>query len=307
MDRWTEFELFVQAAELSSLSRASEILDISNATATRMLNSLETRLDARLIERNTRGLALTEVGEAFYRRCKGILEEMKDAEAAANATTLEPAGLLRITGTQASCMKFIAPVLPRFAELYPHIDIELVSANRYFDLIESGIDVAIRTREYEPDNNITVRKLAATRRILTASPAYLAQHGTPHTIEELLQHKFLLYTYMPHPNELHLTRDGDTQLIKVRSSLQANDGQILREAALNGSGILVQIASLIYDDIEAGLLTPIMNEWDLPRLTINIAYRTRKHLPAKVRVFIDFMVEHFQKMDSEKKWTRWTN
>jgi DNA-binding transcriptional LysR family regulator len=303
MDRWTEFELFVQTAELKSLSRASEILDISNATATRMLNSLEARLDARLIERNTRGMALTEVGEEFYRRCKKILEEMKDAEAAANATSLEPSGLLRITGSQASCMKFIVPMLPRFAELYPDIDIELVSANRYFDLIESGIDVAIRTREYEPDNNITVRKLAGTRRILAASPAYLERHGTPHTIEELLRHEFLLYTYMNRPNELHLTRGDETRDIKVSSSLQANDGQLLREAALNGSGVLVQIASLIYDDIEAGLLVPIMNEWDLPRLTINIAYRTRKHLPAKVRVFIDFMVEHFRQMDSEKKWT----
>jgi DNA-binding transcriptional LysR family regulator len=163
--------------------------------------------------------------------------------------------------------------------------------------------VAIRTRELEPDNNITVRKLAETRRILTASPAYLAQYGTPRTIEQLLQHKFLLYTYMPRPNELHLTRDGETQRIKVRSGLQANDGQILRAAALDGSGILVQIASLIDDDIEAGSLIPIMNEWDLPRLTINIAYRTRKHLPAKVRVFIDFMVEHFQQLDGKKKWT----
>ncbi|HEY4316414.1 MAG TPA: LysR family transcriptional regulator [Herbaspirillum sp.] len=303
MDRWTEFELFVQTAELKSLSRASEILDISNATATRMLNSLEARLDARLVERNTRGLALTEVGEAFYLRCKCILEEMKDAEAAANATSLEPSGLLRITGSQASCMKFIVPMLPRFAELYPDIDIELVSANRYFDLIENGIDVAIRTREYEPDNNITVRKLAATRRILAASPAYLARHGTPRTIEELQRHKFLLYTYMNRPNELHLTRGGESRDIKVGSSLQANDGQLLREAALNGSGVLVQIAALIHDDIEAGLLAPIMNEWDLPRLTINIAYRTRKHLPAKVRVFIDFMVEYFRQMDSEKKWT----
>jgi DNA-binding transcriptional LysR family regulator len=306
MDRWTEFELFVQTAELGSLSRAAETLDISNATASRFLASLETRLDARLIERNTRGLALTEAGEEFYRRCKGILTDMKDAEAAANATTLDPSGTLRITSSLSSCMKYIAPVLSRFTERYPNIDIELVSANRYFDLIESGIDVAIRTREYEPDSNITMRKLAETRRILVASPSYLARNGTPHTIDQLLQHKFLLYTCLNKPNELHLTRDGETQIVKVRAGLQANEGQILRAAALDGMGILVQASSLIYDDVDAGRLIPIFDEWDLPRLSINIAYRTRKHLPAKVRVFIDFMVNNFEHLDCDKKWTNKT-
>lgn len=306
MDRWTEIELFVQTAELGSLSKAAEILAISNATASRFLASLERRLDARLIERNTRGLALTEVGEEFYLRCKGILTDMKDAEAAANATTLDPSGTLRITSSLSSCMKYITPVLPRFVERYPNIDIELVSANRYFDLIESGIDVAIRTREYEPNSNITVRKLAETRRILVASPSYLARQGIPQTLEQLSQHKFLLYTYINKPSELHLTRNGETQVVKVRSGLQANDGQILRAAALDGLGILVQASSLIYDDVEAGRLMPLLDEWDLPRLSINIAYRTRKHLPAKVRVFIDFMVENFRQLDGDKKWSSQT-
>jgi DNA-binding transcriptional LysR family regulator len=288
------------------LSRAAETLDISNATASRFLAALEARLDARLVERNTRRLALTEVGEEFYRRCKGILTDMKDAEAAANATTLDPSGTLRITSSLSSCMKYIAPILPRFTERYPNIDIELVSANRYFDLIESGIDVAIRTREYEPDSNITMRKLAETRRILVASPDYLDRHGKPQTIDQLLQHKFLLYTYVNKPNELHLTRHGETQVVKVRSGLQANDGQILRAAALDGLGILVQASSLIYDDVEAGRLVPLFEDWVLPSLSINIAYRTRKHLPAKVRVFIDFMVKNFQELDCEKKWANQT-
>lgn len=302
MDRWTEFEFFVQTAELGSLSKAAEMLDISNATASRLLASLEARLGARLVDRNTRSMSLTEVGEEFYRRCKGILAEVRDAEAAANATTLDASGTLRITSSLSSCMKLIVPVLPRFTELYPKIDIELVSANRYCDLIESGIDVAIRTREYEPDSNITVRKLAETRRLLVASPSYLARHGTPYTIEQLLQHKFLLYTYVNKPNELHLSRNGETGVIKVKSALQANDGQILREAALDGMGILIQASSLIYDDVEAGRLVPIMDDWNLPKFSINIAYRTRKHLPAKVRVFIDFMVANVQERDCEKKW-----
>ena len=159
MDRWTEFELFVQTAELGSLSKAAEQLDMSNATASRCLASLEKRLAARLIERNTRRLALTEIGESFYRRCKSILAEMKEAEAMVNATTFDPSGTLRITASLSFCMKHITPLLPEFTRMYPNIDVQIVAANRYFDLIDNGIDVAIRTKEYESDSDITVRKL----------------------------------------------------------------------------------------------------------------------------------------------------
>lgn len=300
MNRWAEFELFVQIAELGSLSVAAEKLDISNASASRFLASLEARLNALLIERNTRGLTLTVVGEEFYRRCKDILADMKDAEAAANAATLDPSGTLRITSSLSSCLKYILPILPRFTELYPKIDIEMVSANRYLDLIDSGIDVAIRTREFEPDSNITVRKLAETRRILVASPAYLAKNGTPETIEELAGHKFLLYKYLNKSTELQLTRGVETKTIKIQSGFQANDGQLLRAAAMDGFGILIQAKSLIYSDVKSGHLVPLLDEWNLPHLTINIAYRTRKYLPAKVRAFIDFMVENFEQIDCEK-------
>ena len=271
MDRWTEFELFVQTAELGSLSKAAEQLDMSNATASRCLASLEKRLAARLIERNTRRLALTEIGESFYRRCKSILAEMKEAEAMVNATTFDPSGTLRITASLSFCMKHITPLLPEFTRMYPNIDVQIVAANRYFDLIDNGIDVAIRTKEYESDSDITVRKLAQTRRVLAASPSYLVKNGTPQTIEDLAHHKLLLYTYANKPNELHFTRDNKTQIIKVRSLLEANDGQILRTAALEGLGILIQPNYIIYDDVVAGRLIPILEEWDLPKLSINIA------------------------------------
>ena len=300
MDRWTEFELFVQTAELGSLSKAAEQLDMSNATASRCLASLEKRLAARLIERNTRRLALTEIGESFYRRCKSILAEMKEAEAMVNATTFDPSGTLRITASLSFCMKHITPLLPEFTRMYPNIDVQIVAANRYFDLIDNGIDVAIRTKEYESDSDITVRKLAQTRRVLAASPSYLVKNGTPQTIEDLAHHKLLLYTYANKPNELHFTRDNKTQIIKVRSLLEANDGQILRTAALEGLGILIQPNYIIYDDVVAGRLIPILEEWDLPKLSINIAYQRRKNLPARVRAFIDFLIRHFREKGHER-------
>ncbi len=303
MDRWTEIELFTQTAELGSLSKAAELLDISNASASRCLASLEKRLDARLVERNTRGLTLTDVGEVFYQRCKGILAEMKEAEDEVNAAAMNPSGTLRITSSLTFCMEQVAPILPSFTKLYPNIDIQLIAANRYFDIIEAGVDVAIRTKEYESDSNMTVRKLADTRRILVASPSYLASNGKPATVGDLVNHKLLLYSYATKPNELHFTRNDESQVVKVKSLLEANDAAILRAAALDGLGILIQSAYSVYDEVKAGRLVPLLEEWELPRLSINIAYKTRKHLPAKVRVFIDFMVRHFREMDNERKWT----
>jgi DNA-binding transcriptional LysR family regulator len=302
MDRRTEIELFVQIAELGSMSRAAEVLDLSNAAASRHLVSLETRLAARLVQRNTRRLFLTEVGEAFYRRCKPLLAEMLEAESEVNEAVMRPAGLLRITGSLSFCMIHVAPLLPEFNARYPDLRVEIVTANRYYDLIENGIDVAIRTREYEADSNITVRRLAETRRILAASPQYLQRHGTPKTLADLSRHKLLLYTYANHPDQLRFTRDGETTTMAVKGALEANDGQVLRAAALVHHGILVQPRYILHDDVVAGRLVPVLSEWDLPRLTINLAYQSRQHLPAKVRCFIDFIVEHFDRMDYERRW-----
>ena len=179
----------------------------------------------------------------------------------------------------------------------------LEAANRYLDIIDNNIDVAIRTREMEPDSNITIRRLAETRRILAASPGYFAQHGVPKTLDDLQRHKLLIYTHANNPNELRFAKDGKTTTLTVKGLLDANDGQILRVAALDGLGILVQPSYIVYDDIVAGRLVPVLDDWDLPRLTINLAYPSRKHLSAKVRTFIDFMAAHFLKMDYERKWT----
>jgi DNA-binding transcriptional LysR family regulator len=303
MDRWTEIELFVCVAEMRSLSRAAEALDLSNAAASRHLAALEQRLAARLVQRNTRRLFLTEVGEAFYRRCKTLVLEMHEAEAAVNEAVVQPTGLLRVTGSLSFCMMHIAPLLPAFHERYPLLRVEIVAANRYYDLIENGIDVAIRTREVESDSSITVRRLAQTRRLLAASPQYLQRHGTPRGLDELAQHRLLIYTYSNQPDQLRFTKGDETVAVPVQGLLAANDGQVLRAAALAHLGILVQPRYIIHDDIVAGRLVPVLADWDLPRLTINLAFESRHHLPAKIRCFIDFIVEHFERMDFERKWT----
>ena len=309
MDRWTEIELFVQVAETGSLSRAAELLELSNAAASRYLSAMEQRLGARLVERNTRRLYLTDTGQEFFQKAKAILADLKDAEAAVNATALNPTGVLRISASLSFSLHHVAPLLKHYTERYPNVTVHIEAANRYLDIIDNNIDVAIRTREVEPDSNITIRRLADTRRVLAASPGYLKQHGTPKTPQDLQKHKVLVYTYANKPNELRFTQPDpkaavQNTTIQVKGLLESNDGQVLRTAALDGLGILVQPIYILYDDIAAGRLVPVLDDWDLPRLTINLAYPSRKHLSAKVRTFIDFVVEHFNQMDYEKKWSK---
>jgi DNA-binding transcriptional LysR family regulator len=304
MDRLTEIELFIQVTETGSLSRAAEALQLSNAAASRHLSALEERLGARLVERNTRRLYLTDTGREFYSRARSIVSDLREAEAAVNATSLNPVGTLRITSSLSFAMRHVAPVLREFTTRYPNLRVHVETANRYMDIIDNNIDVAIRTREFEPDSNITIRRLAETRRLMAASPTYLARFSAPRTLEELQQHKLLIYTHAHTPNELRFTKNSEERVLTVTSLLDSNDGQVLRAAALDGLGILIQPSYIIHEDIVAGRLVPVLDDWELPRLNINLAYPSRKHLSAKVRAFIDFMVEHFDSADYERKWTQ---
>jgi len=278
-------------------------LSLSNAAASRHLSALEDRLGARLVERNTRRLFLTETGQEFFSRAKGILGELKDAEQAVNAKTVNPSGTLRIMASLSFAMHHVAPILREYTQRYPLVNVHVEAANRYQDMIDDNIDVAIRTREFEPDSNITIRRLAETRRVLAASPRYLAQHGFPKSLDDLQRHKLLIYTYANTPNDLRFQRDGQVSTVHAKGLLESNDGQILRSAALEGLGILVQPSYIVYEDIVAGRLVPLLEDWDLPRLTINLAYPNRKHLSAKVRTFVDFMAERFLAQGFERKWT----
>ena len=303
MDQFKEVQLFVEVAETGSISRAAEAVELSISAASRYLISLEARLGVQLVRRTTRNLFLTEAGAEFHRRCKSILADLGEAELVVKDATARPSGLLRVTASLSFCMLHIAPMLPEFTARYPDITVDVVAANRYYDIIENGIDVAIRTKVLEPDSNITVRRLAATRRVLAAAPDYIAANGSPRFPAELGKHKVLNYGLADNPRDLAFQRDGECVCVKVKPLLESNDGQILRVAALDGMGILVQPKYIIYDDIKAGRLVPVLDEWDLPRLTMNIAFQTRSHMPVKVRLFIEALAERFRKNDFERLWT----
>jgi len=303
MDQFKELQLFVEVAESGSISRAAESVDLSISAASRYLISLEARLGVQLVRRTTRNLYLTEAGAEFHRRCKSILSDLGEAEAVIKEAVVRPSGVLRVTASLSFCMLHIAPMLPEFTARYPDIAVDVVAANRYYDIIENGIDVAIRTKVLEPDSNITIRRLASTRRILAASPGYIEANGRPRFPAELVKHRLLNYQLADNARELSFTRGGESVVVKVKPLVESNDGQILRVAALDNMGILVQPKYIVYDDLKAGRLVPVLDEWDLPRLTMNIAFQTRAHLPVKVRLFIDALLERFQQNDYERHWT----
>lgn len=298
---WTEYEFFVRVVELGSLSKAAEVMGLSNPSASRHLAALERRLGARLIERSTRRLFVTDIGQDFYGRCKAALDDMNEAVEAVNATTSNPVGVLRVTASLSLSLQHIAPLLPGFAQLCPNVRVELVASNRYYDIIDNDVDVAIRTREFEPDSSLVIRSLANTRRMLAASPSYLNRQGIPSDPQALAKHQLLLYTYH-NPHELNFRRGHEAVTIPTKSMLEANDGQILRVAAVQGLGIVVQPIYVLYDDLVAGRLVPLLMDWELPQLSINIVYQHRRLVPAKTRAFIDFLVEDFRRQDYERRW-----
>lgn len=301
MDRWSEYEFFVQVVEAGSISKAAEALNISTPTASRRLAAIEKRLGARLIERSTRRLSITEVGQNFYARCRVVLDDMNEAEEEAASSSNSPSGTLRVTASLSLMLQHVTKLLPGFTQKYPNIKVQLVAENRYYDITDNDIDVAIRTREDEPDSALIVRRLASPRRLLAASPDYLDRRGIPSSPAALAEHDYLGYSYHS-PHELVFQRKKKVVAITTSPLLDANDGQIARTAALAGMGILAQPIYVIYDDLIAGRLVPVMLDWRLPEMFISLVYRRRKLIPAKTRVFLDYILDDFHKNKYEQRW-----
>ena len=303
MDRWTELQAFVAIAESESMTKAAETLNLSISGVSRYLMNLETRLGVRLVQRSTRRLSLTSEGEQFYNDTRHVLANLQEAEASVSAGVLAPTGRLRIGASLSFCLLHLMPAVERFRQRFPQVRVEVVASNRYYDLIENGLDLAIRTRRVEADSSIQIRRLAETRRLLAASPEYLERRGTPQHPADLRDHDLLLYTLADNWNELNFKKGEERTKIDVDGIINANDGQLICAAARKGMGILVQPTYIIQKDLEDGRLIRVLDDWDLPRLTMNIAFPTKSQLPARTRLFIDFLVERFREHDCERVWT----
>ncbi|MFM2279362.1 MAG: hypothetical protein RLZZ444_1593 [Pseudomonadota bacterium] len=302
MDRFVELEVFTRIADESNLTRAAEILGLSVSGVSRSLTSLENRLGVRLVQRTTRQLSLTSEGERFAQSARDILMSLHEAETSVSLVAAEPLGTLRIGSSLSFALLHLMPLIRQFKCDHPMVRIDLQASNRYYDIIENGLDLAIRTRRLEVDSTVTMRKLADVPRLMVASPDYIAEHGHPADPEDLAQHAMLLYTLSDDWDHLTFYRDGTMKRLPMVAEMASNDGQLLRQAALDGAGILVQPAYIVHDDLCAGRLLPILPDWQLPHLSMNVVFPTRAHLPARTRLFIDALVRYFRENELEKVW-----
>jgi DNA-binding transcriptional LysR family regulator len=302
MDRWTEIEMFIKTVELGSITRASAEMNLSTTAGSRHLTELERRLSVRLLERNTRRQYLTEAGAQFFQRCKESVAIIKEAEAGASAGNDALSGTLNVSASVTFCVKHLGAVVAQFSQLYPELAIRVLADNHYSDLIADNIDVAVRTRQYEPDSNIIVRKLAESEVILAASPEYIARHGAPASPADLANHRLLVYSYAVSAAAWTFTRGDEKVEFKAKPKIEANDGLTLRSVALDHAGILFQAYYGIFDDVAAGRLVRVLPDWELPHLICNVAYRNREFVPAKVRKFIGFIQSSFKPVAEQGRW-----
>lgn len=302
IDRITQMELLVLAVDLGSITKAAERLGISDPAASRCLSALERRLGARLLERTTRRLWLTDAGRAYHQRCLNLLAGHAEADECVNDYSQRLSGTLTITSSPSFAMMYIAPLLPEFRRAHPEISFNFIAANHYEDAIDSGVDIAVRVRPTEPDSSITIRKLAQTRYFCVASPQYLEENDPPITPRELEHHPTLIYSPNRRVSRHTFSRGAETETVRLKPAILSTEGRVLCSAALAGGGILLQPTYNMYEEVKANRLVPVLTDWELPPLTINLAYHTRDHQPLKIRVFLDFLILRFSELELERKW-----
>lgn len=292
MDNLTGMAVFARVVEHESFTAAARELALSKSTVSKHVSRLEDRLGARLLNRTTRRLSLTEVGRVFYVRCRRIVEEAAEAEQEVTRLHAEPRGTLRLNVPHTFGTLHVAPALPQFMTRYPDICVDLDLDDRVVDMVEEGYDMAIRITRL-PDSSLIARKLAPFRVAVCASPDYWRQHARPVRPEDLKQHNCLNYKYLLTGDAWPFHGPGGKQPVRVGGNLRANNGEALRSAALGGLGVFMAPTFIVGEDLQAGRLEEVLHELTEPGRDIYAVYPETRHLSAKVRAFIDFLVERF--------------
>ncbi|MHA4871563.1 LysR family transcriptional regulator [Duganella sp. PWIR1] len=291
MDRLRALEVFVEVVKRDGFARAAEALDTSPANVTRYISDLEAHLQTRLLNRSSRRMSLTSSGEALFERAKTILDDVAEAEAIVSSAALQPHGLLRINAPLSFGVLHLAPLWAKFMRLYPQVQLDVALIDRVVDIVEEGYDMAVRISRAGSASNVA-RKLATSRNVLCASPDYIQQHGMPRSPTDLLQHACIGYSYAASADEWRmLDAAGHQHAIKVSCVMHTNNGDTARGAALGGMGIIWQPTFLVGDDLRAGRLQRVLPDYHMQDMDVLAVYPSRRHLSAKVRVMIDFLVQ----------------
>lgn len=292
VDLLKAMEMYVAVVEAGSLAAAAERLDTSNAAISRHLAALEDHLGARLLNRTTRRLSMTDAGVEFQARAQQILADVMEAEAVTGAKAVSPNGLLRISAPLSFGISRLGQWLPGFLARYPGLRLDVDLSDRLVDLATDGIDVAVRIARTPASTNVVSRRIAPVAMTICAAPAYLDRMGRPGEPSQLANHETLSFSYLATGDSWSLVhRDGRQASVRIRPHVHASNGDILRDLAAQGLGVIVQPDFIVEKDIAAGRLEPILEGWNMPDFSLYAVYLSRKFLPAKVRVFIDYLVE----------------
>jgi DNA-binding transcriptional LysR family regulator len=295
VDRLRAFEVFATVVGQGSFTRAADRLDTSPANVTRYVNELEQSLGARLLNRTSRRLSLTETGKMLYDRALSILEDVAEAEAIASTAAIQPRGRLRVNAPVSFGILHLAPLWPHFSARYPDIELDISLVDRVVDLVEEGYDLAVRISS-GGSPAVVSRKLATTRQLICASPDYLARHSAPRSPGDLKDHACIAYTYSDAVDDWRLVDDmGKEHVVAVRHIMRTNNGDTARAAALAGLGIIRQPTFLIGEDLRRKRLVPLLTGYHTPETDVLAVYPSRRHLSAKVRVMVDFLAEAFRR------------
>ncbi len=290
MDNLSGMAVFAQVVESRSFTGAAQRLGMSKAAVSKQISRLEERLGARLLNRTTRRLNLTEVGAAFYERCARIVAEAEEAELAVTRLNTAPRGTLRVDAPVNFGMQYLAPLLPPFMQRNDELSVDITFSDRFVDLIDEGYDMAIRIAQLA-DSSLIARKLADMPSVICAAPLYWDLHGRPAHPSELSRHNCFAYSYLATGSEWRLQGPDGEVTVRVSGSLSANNGDVLRQAATAGLGVVALPVFLACDDLRAGLLEPALADYRPPTRGVYAVYPHNRHLSAKVRAFVDYLVE----------------
>lgn len=302
MDHVADLGLFLRVLDAGSISAAARSLDLSVAVASQRLQRLERQLGVRLFQRTTRRLHVTPEGAALAERGRALFEDLEALTTEIRRTSSEASGTLRMTASASFGRQYLSPLLPEFLDRYPNVRISVDLSDLMQDLVNSGLDLAIRIGALV-DSNLVARRIATNRRVLCASPAYLAKRGVPAAAEELAAHECLLLTGAQGRQDVWrlIDHNGRELAVRVGGRFESNYGEVLRDAAIAGLGIALHSTWHVVDDLRAGRLRQVLPQYRIAESGIWALMPQRRLVPLRVRAFVDFLAE---KLGDTPPWER---
>jgi DNA-binding transcriptional LysR family regulator len=289
MDRFAAMSAFVQVVEQGSFARAAERLSMSTSAVSRHVADLESHLDARLLNRTTRKLSLSETGQAYFERAVQLLSDLGEAEAMAESTHAAPRGTIKLSSSATYGVMHLAPAIAAFQRQFPDVKFDVSLSERFVDLVDEGLDLAIRIGDLG-DTNLIAKKIGETELIACASPQYLAAHGTPKHPRDLVKHNCFSYAYLATKNHWRFTdRKGEVIEVPIEGSLKSNSGELAIAMASRGAGIALEPCFMFAAALAEKRVVRVLENFRGRNTGIHVVYPARKHLSNKVRSFVDFL------------------